>query len=356
MTGHVDEKLEDLYELVFQNCNLGPVQDLLRRYKNDQSTPQELRDEIRITGDKAHGIITENLRTAVSRGAIPESEVFALLQESEENGRQHIFFFRPRNPEAIAILSEQERISQSLLGNNWKKSGRLPRLQLQPDGYCWSDFRYIGEGGWVAKLYGHSFTEENTDRREDGPRAWWIKVEMKDSRLVCLARWRPNENLLELRVADSGAQMLLLVLKTHIHPAFDVDRWCIPWEMGRIRHRLLNPEEADLEIYEYGGWSAEDSEKYVLQGGPHIQDAESPAFASDLTKSLISSIAASEEHQKRKLVVHWKPTDQNGNKKNLRTVLGTIANTHEMIVSAQASSQGIDDVIHRLLQFEAGIA
>jgi hypothetical protein len=348
----VDESLEDLYELVLKYCNLDPVKELLRRYKRDEDLTGDKRDEIRISGENARKIVTGNLKTAVSRKAIPLDEVFNLLREAEENGRQHIFFFRPRSKEARAKLTDGTKIANTLLGEGWGGDGKFPRLRLQPKGFCWSDFRLAGKNGWMAKLYGHDTVEEQTDEREEGERTRWVKMETRDIRSVCLARWRPREDLLELRVADSQAKMLLGELKQQLVSAIDVDRLCVPWDLSPVRQRLFKEEKNHSEIYECGDWLALDTESYALQGGPHLQDADEKVHAAAATRKLISQVANSDEHDKRKLIVHWKPTESNANKRNLRTIIGTIANTHEMIISAQASSRAIDDVVHRLLTFE----
>jgi hypothetical protein len=353
MAIQVDEKLEDLYELILRYCNLEPVQKLIRDYK-DMELPKDKAEHLKITGKNAREVVTENLKRAVDRKVIPRENVLRLLQEAEENGNQHIFFFTTDNKASLKTLSDRDVIAVKLLGQRWKESGRFPRLRLQPKGYCWSDFRPTGTGGWIAKLYGHDTTEEEAgvERREENERARWVKLITQDIRLVCLARWSPNVQLLELRVADSRAKMLIGVLKQYLSAAVSVDDLCEPWDLSPVRQRLFNDNKKHADLYECGDWLAIDPESYVLQGGPHLQDPDEAVHASQSTQKMISQVAASNEHEKRRLVVHWKPTKANGLKRSLRTILGSASNTHEVIISAQASSQAIDDVVDRLLQFE----
>ena len=146
---------------------------------------------------------------------------------------------------------------------------------------------------------------------------------------------------------------LLSELKKRLSAAIDVDRICDPWNMSPVRQKMFTDEKHNRTVYECGDWLTMDSESYVLQGGPHLQDADEKVHAAATTRKFISQVAQNSELDKRRLVVHWKPTAANGNKRNLRTVTGTVANTHEVIVSAQASSRAIDDVVHQLCSFDS---
>lgn len=351
----VDSKLEDLYELVLDYCNLEPIKTLLREHKQDEGLPEVLRDDIRISGKNARSIVTENLKNAVTNGAIPESAVFHLLQEAEENGNQHIFFFRARNKASRATLANADAIRKALLGQNSQASATIPSLTLLPMGFTWSDFRDYGKTGWIAKLYGHATKEEEADEKKDASeRSRWVKFVQKDIRQVFLVRWRNQPGILELRVPAGNAKRGLDELKHELSQAVDVDTLCVPWELNSVRRVVFQQRDAvgNADLYECSNWQAIDAESYVLQGGPHSQNPDQQVQAASATRQLIEAVAASDEHEKQKLVIHWKPTESNGLKKSLRTILGTVANTHEMIVTAQASSRALDDVVDQLLRFE----
>lgn len=354
MKPEVDDKLEDLYELILKHCNSEPVKNLLRKYKRDEDLSKEKRDDVRISAENYRQIVLENLKTAVERKVIPINDVFGLLQEAEENGSQHIFFYRPKSNAARSSLTKPEAIADGLLGSGW--ASKFPQLRLQPEGYRWSDFRLLQDGGWLAKMYGHSTKDEQTDEKSEGSgrdRVRWVKIETKDVRVVCVARWLADSELFELRVADTAPKELHEALKRQLRSVVDVDKLCNPWELGPIRHRLFSESKQNSDLYECGNWSATDKESYVLSGGPHIQDSDEPVHVADVTRKLISQVAANKDLDKRKLVLHWKPTEANGNKRKFRTILGTTANTHEMIVTAQATSKAIDDVVYQLLNFES---
>jgi hypothetical protein len=77
----------DIYELLDQLATADQIQDLLRRHK--KASAKEISKEILVGGTKPD--VLKNLKSAVDHGHLPPADVIQLLQESEENGSQHIF-------------------------------------------------------------------------------------------------------------------------------------------------------------------------------------------------------------------------------------------------------------------------
>lgn len=349
----VDGSLEDIYELLLVHTNLGPVQDLLRRYKQSDDVADKKKKELRISGPNARIIVTENLQSAVINGIIPLKEVFAILQEGEENGDQHIFYFKPRNPAARATLKNGEGIAETLLGKGWAKSGRYPLLRLNPKGMCWSDFRFEGKTGWMAKMYRHDIVEEEVGDKpdEDEPRFRWVKMESKQIRSIGIVRWRPDEDLVEVRVSASRSKEILVDLAHQLDPAFSIGTSCVPWDLAQVRHSLFSERKDHAELYSCGDWAILDKKHYGLQGNALTQNPDEKGQLTQKMDELLDLVASDPDLVKKKLVVHWLPTEENGAGRNLRTILGTNSNTHEVIVTSRCSSKALEDVLHQLLEF-----
>src|ERR1700722_14942543 len=98
---------EDLAKLVNDWCAVEQIAQLLRDAK-DKS------DEVRVTAPKKETLIEENLRTAVESGAVPLDKVYNLIREAEENGNQHIFYYRKTGDPG-----SMNEVATRLWGPNW---------------------------------------------------------------------------------------------------------------------------------------------------------------------------------------------------------------------------------------------
>ena len=111
-----------------------------------------------VSAETKRDLVQRNLREAVDAKVIEISEVFDLIRRSEENGNQHIFYFRPLTKKLAAALTFDE-VGQRLWGNNWKKTNaEFPSVRLTPEDYRYSDFRLVSSrkpNDWVLKIYGH---------------------------------------------------------------------------------------------------------------------------------------------------------------------------------------------------------
>ncbi len=124
-------KQENLYVLIEKHCNAEQVRDLLRKYKDIN---KETKAEIHITGSKDE--VIENLRRVVSKGLIPKDDPINLLRDCEENGQQHIFYFRAKNQSVRKHCKDFDDIVEKLIGYEWDASS-FPRFDFVPDDYQW---------------------------------------------------------------------------------------------------------------------------------------------------------------------------------------------------------------------------
>lgn len=141
------ETPQDVWEVLNVVCTLPQIHRLLR----DKADLYK-RGEIRIGSGKEEMI--SNLRTAVSSRKIEISDVHSLIRDAEENGNQHIFFYRPKSGKLAKKYSDPDAMATTLFGTKWQS--RFPAFQLKKDSFIWADFRPNGTGskGWTGKLYG----------------------------------------------------------------------------------------------------------------------------------------------------------------------------------------------------------
>jgi len=251
-----ESKEPDIFELIGQLATAEQIKSLLREYKN------EFPEDVYVSGSKTE--IIRHLRVAVDRGRIPQNDVADLLQEAEENGDQHILYFKPKSNVVAKKCRDGEEIAKSLWGDEWRKMTKFPRYELVPKSFEWADFR-IGlkkkPNDWIAKVYGQevAFRFIRQETLEDGTLAKYYKT--TETRAVCLARWN-GPDLLEMRVerCESKAQLLVRLnsLWTRLKPAIVQDDF-IPWDFKAARKKLLEERSANKEIYHTGSIALTDS-------------------------------------------------------------------------------------------------
>ena len=98
----------DLYELLDSHCTVEQLHALLRVHR-------EFSPDIRIGTLKGEAI--RNIRIAVDSHMIPVEAVHDLLRDSEENGDQHIFYFRPKNASVAKRCRDAEACAPRLAEN-----------------------------------------------------------------------------------------------------------------------------------------------------------------------------------------------------------------------------------------------
>jgi len=125
--------LDEVLSLVEKLCTAEQVKDLLRTRKGDEN--------IRISAEDKEQLIRRNLRTAVESKTIEIKKVFALIADSEENGNQHVYYYRA--PQKLAEILTFEHVARQIFGVSWEKAVTgFPSIRLKPDGYKISDFRH----------------------------------------------------------------------------------------------------------------------------------------------------------------------------------------------------------------------
>lgn len=339
--------IDQLLDLVKRVCTKDQIQRLLREAKQigeDGNT-------IRITG-KIDTIVSQHLRDAVQLGRIDDEAIRRLIGESEESGRQHIFYFRPKDERVIQACNDAERVAFRLLGPRWREDRGFPRFYLNPMGFEWTDFRSSpsdrdSHGGWTAKAYAGIFREKHVDTKEEGPNRIVKIYERVLSREIYLVRWHAW-GLLELRVPLERTSKALFAsvraLWTSIESAVSSDDF-EPFD-------LTNPCRRMLARY------AEHGDDYRL-GDAHLLDSEggtarlSPRAPEDHLMNVEARRRAVELFDRcRMLVVVWLLKEERHDAGGeLRTVIGKLR-SNEVVILSRTTAKAVDHVTRRLCRFE----
>lgn len=111
---------EELLGLVQELCTTEQVKELLRSAR--ERAEKGHKREVRISGDDKADVIHGNLRDAINNRKVDIAAVYELLHRAEENGDQHVFYFRPRrgNAEALREQVKIESVGRALLGADWR--------------------------------------------------------------------------------------------------------------------------------------------------------------------------------------------------------------------------------------------
>jgi hypothetical protein len=145
---------EDLAKLVSEWCAIEQIAQLLRDAKDTSG-------EVRVSAPKKEILIEENLRKAVEARAIPLDKVYNLIRESEENGNQHIFYYR-RSGQSGTL----DDVATRLWGAQWQKKMDLPRTDLVENDFIFADLHpwnaRLKPLDWVLKIYGHEYVAQRT--------------------------------------------------------------------------------------------------------------------------------------------------------------------------------------------------
>jgi hypothetical protein len=192
MTTKADE-LDDALTLAEALCTSDQIKELLRTRKGDKN--------VRLSAESKEDLVHRNLREAISAKAIDIREVFDLIRLAEENGNQHIFYYRPRTKHLADSLTH-ELIARQLWGPAWEKQvSQFPSLRLKPNDYRYADFRVFTKKpkDWILKIYGQNVIARFTGKTEQRGSSLWREYTEEPLRIVLSARWN-SPDLLEIRV------------------------------------------------------------------------------------------------------------------------------------------------------------
>jgi hypothetical protein len=344
--------ISGIYKIVDKECTQPQIAELLKKYKDiNEITKGEIRHSLSKQG------LIENLQRVVSLNLIPKSEVYDLIQQSEENGEQHIYYYRPQGKTA-EMCAEGTEIANALFGESWGVD-YFPQFERRTEKLKWADFRlgFDGKGkDWVAKLYGHERIlrlqkREKVDITATGYREI-LDYEAEDYNTVLVVRWN-HPRLLEVRIDQTGmqkagtAESRLESVWEEINKAIPQSD-CTPWDLRKaITYMLVNRTD-NHEVYDLGTVRLLDASHGGVQFDPFKPtesidgDAGRTAALNDLLKS---------KAQGTRAAITWKTNEEckELNKSLLTIVTGEQFNC--LVVSSKTSASVLDYVTNKLRKY-----
>jgi hypothetical protein len=341
MSAYADE----LFRLVDNLCTADQVQALLRTVKGQK--------DVRITAENKSALIERNLRAAVTSRALSLDQVYELVRTAEENGNQHIFYYKPKS-RVTADSLKIESVARNLWGADWEKKTSFPDVKLKENGYIYGDFRQWNPAqkprDWMLKVYGNIKFDRFTGNEKEEDSRLYKEFVREDLRVVLIARWN-NPDLLELRVQrDESARRVkswVDQLWLKLGGALRQDDF-LPWDLSKARRRMIDEEDKNKEIYSFRDTRLQDSlsnrvsfEAFATQGN---------LFAAVETKAAIRDILSGKDSKCTHLAATWLQRNDGVPAQDYRTLLGN-REPNEVIFSAHCAAKEIDYVTDKLRFF-----
>jgi hypothetical protein len=337
-------ELKDALALVGDLCTTDEIKDVLRRRKGE--------DHVRLTAETKEDLVQRNLREAVEARAVDINDVFELIRSAEENGNQHIFYYRPK-VRKIAETLTIEYIARQLWRAEWEKVlASFPLIRVRPNDYRYTDLRPASAkkpNDWILKIYGHSVISRSTGKEERrANNTVWREYIEEELRSVLIARWN-HPDLLEIRVqrneAPTRVQDWQRKIWEMLSPALIPDQFT-PWNLTNAMARLLLEQEQHADMYTFRDARVVDKsgihasfQTYAEQGG---------LFDSMQVRDALKSFMKAKSDCTG-LAITWLPKDSTP-PAELRTLLAA-KDLNEIVVSSHCHNLDVDYVTDQLRFF-----
>jgi hypothetical protein len=340
------KELDEALSLVENLCTTEQIADLLRRHKGTKN--------VRISAENKEDLVRRNLRTAVETNALDINEVFDLIRSAEENGNQHIFYWRPSNSRLANTLT-LEHVAEQLWGANWHKVvGAFPSIRLKPDDFKYTDLRAVSTRkpkDWILKIYGQKTITRATGKTEtEAPGVFWREFVEESLRIVLSARWnypdllevRVQRNESRTRIDDWHKQVWAMLSPALVRSQFT------EWELSDAMKRIVLEAEENSGIYEYRDAGVLDKGEDVAANFQSVSD-QGNLFKSQLTVASINGYLEAGGSMKG-LSVKWLANPNAEPLVELRVLLSA-KESNEVIVYGHCSAGDLDYVTNQLRAF-----
>ena len=341
-----NSELDEALKLVLAFCTTDQIKRILRMRKDD--------DAVRLSAENKKILVDRNLRDAVNGEAVKLSEVFSLIQNSEENGAQHIWYYRLK-PGLSSIITA-DSVAERLWGRNWSSTIKAyPSLTLKPEGYVISDFRKSGRkpADWYLKIYGHTVVTHptgRTEQRDDG--FFWREYKQFPLRTVILVRWN-SPDLLEIRVDRNESRKRVeewqQIAWNLIRPALVKDQFRT-WDLDKAVKRLVAECDKHNDLYTFRDAGVFDKDQKVLARFEAVQEQGNLLQSQNTIEAIKNYV--SEGGTMQALAITWL-SEKTALSKELR-VLAKVKESNEILVAAQCTAEDVDHVTDQLRRFSKG--
>ena len=339
---------DNLIEILRTESTTQNIRTLLRRHKTDG------RGGVKLSGPNK-GVLLENLRDGVVRGLIPQEQAFDLAQESEENGYQHVFYFRPTTDAINLRDADPAAVADRLFGVGQLGNMNFPKFLELPKTYTWTDFRPIREDSWLAKICGREMVKEKkNEKTTDGTTIKQFELMPKRTNLIAM---RHSDGILELRVprmkSSDLVSKMLDTLQKSLEPAIGIPDY-EPWDLAPIRKQLaLQPEELKA-FYTITDISADDANGVAWNLTPKHGDRDVLEGAT-VKSSITTVLDEGGKCQVLDIIWHHAPgfEDAEG---GFRTIIGSARSNawmNEVIITKTCSSRTMAYVVDQLRRFDS---
>ncbi len=335
---------ERLFALLDAACTAQQISDLLREFK-------PLDKEIRVSGNSEE--LLQSVRRAVDRGTVPLQRVLRLLARAEENGRQHIFYYKPRTRVHAVKYNDGDSVAQSLFGENWAASEKFPRFYLEPHGMKWADFRVETVDGtdyhsWTLKVYNGRVINRFLGESRINDNRFSREYERVLTREVWLVRWH-SFGLLEFRIPSHDRESRrtclgdLEIFWDRVAQGIRREDF-VEWDLGPVRNALVQNAEKRASEYRLGNAQFVDSRDGSAQFNPAYP--EESLFDAPARRSAVALFRECSQ-----LVVYWKPPKgQTAFNEEIRTEIGGYK-SNGIRIGARTTPEAVNHVTLRLREF-----
>jgi hypothetical protein len=337
-------QLDRLLDLIEENCTIEQVKGILR--------PASGNKDVKVSAPTHRELVQINLRAAVNSHSLDIGRVYDLLRESEENGPQHIFYFRCKNKDIQALLT-LDYMRKSIFGS---KVPPEPHLDHKPNGFVISEIRPWSSrkpADWALKIYGHEARELPTgevDRSNPARIARFYRME--EFRFVLLARWN-GPDALELRIPETDSRQRLESWRSYLYNtvrvAIPFDR-VLPWTLSPVSRRLFDEKDNHPTIYSLGDAKLEDEFHNIYSIQSHAPDSN--LFSGVAADSAAKGVLEHNGTHKAQRVL-WLKQPDDGFSTDISTLIGA-RQENEVVFSRHQNSRGIDYVTRQLRSFSKG--
>lgn len=332
------EDYKQLLALIEQHCTAEQVKELLRTASGNKN--------VKVSASSKEELVGKNLREALDSHSLDVEKVYDLLREGEENGPQHILYFRCPYKDVAQQLTLRH-VRSTLLGDS---PPTAPRLEVKRQDYVIADVRNWNDRkplDWAVKIYGHEIREEPTGEviREGPSRILKVFVE-EEYRYILMARWNAPD-LLELRVPrDSSVTRVdnwYKILRQQLRSVIPFDRFS-PWSLKGVSKTLFDEQERNKKIYRLGDAQLEDPDHNFVTFQSFVPDAD--LFGTAAAKSAAQDLLQHNSTYKHQRVLWLEQKDEKfvG---EISCMIGLRAE-NEVIFFRHQTSRGIDYVTAKL--------
>lgn len=296
-------------------------------------------------------LVVRNLRDALDARAITLESVFNLIRDAEENGNQHICYFRPKTKKLTEALT-LDFLATNLWGPQRSKvTGAFPAIRLTPNAFMYADLRQHNPRkpkDWLMKIYGDTLITRPTGKVEDrGDNLFWKEFKNEPLRIVLLARWN-SPDLLELRVQRDESRKRIdawfTQLWSMLRPALIPEQF-IAWDLDRALAKLVLNQDKNEAVYEFRDASVMD-EKGGVRARFESDSDQGNLWASARTKESLQAYVKDIGNCEAGGIL-WKPQPSGTPAKELRTLIGA-RRRNEIIVPSHCPAGDLEYVTDQL--------